>query len=275
MGLSAKTLALCATTLALSANASVLSSDFHTIFKREPPKALPSCATDADKKWQPAMDFDKDGCYNTPAIDADGNVAEGLQCGGAKNGNCRDESDLDNNNVYSRARCNNGWCGFLYGYYFEKDQSIDGSCGVGHPNDWEHVVVWVKDGDAMPSYVGASQHGNYEVKPASDVRFQDTHAKIVYHQDGGLTHSMRFANEADDAVENHKGVWFFGGLVGYSGFPTDDIRSKMLESDWGSAVPDIMDERFADKLEDSKGGNDIPVDTTMDNENSPGEPQGC
>ena len=83
------------------------------------------------------MDFDTDGCYNTPAIDGNGSVATGLDCGGAKNGHCRDLSDLQNNNVYSRARCNNGWCGFLYGYYFEKDQSVDGSCGVGHKNDWE------------------------------------------------------------------------------------------------------------------------------------------
>ncbi|RYC61707.1 hypothetical protein CHU98_g4504 [Xylaria longipes] len=39
----------------------------------------------------------------------------------------------DNNNVYSLAR---------YNY---------GSCGIGHPNDWEHVVVWGKDGNDMPS----------------------------------------------------------------------------------------------------------------------------
>lgn len=64
-----------------------------------------------------AMDFDTDGCYNSPAIDADGNLATGLNCGGAKNGNCRDLSDLQNNNVYSRARCNNGWCAFMYGKF--------------------------------------------------------------------------------------------------------------------------------------------------------------
>ncbi|KAH8161211.1 hypothetical protein CIB48_g7055 [Xylaria polymorpha] len=275
MGLSTKILALSIATLVLPVSASVLSSDFHTIFKSDPPKALPGCATDADKKWQPAMDFDKDGCYNTPAIDANGNIAQGLRCGGALNGSCRDESDLDNNNVYSRARCNNGWCGFLYGYYFEKDQSAAGSCGFGHRNDWEHVVVWVKDGDDMPSYVGASQHGKYQVKPASAVRFLDTHAKIVYHQDGGRTHSMRFANAADDAVENHKKEWFFGDLVGFSGFPTDELRDKMLSHNFGAAVPDIREAKFAKVMQRAKGGKNIPVDTKIDNENSPGEPQGC
>ncbi|TGJ88565.1 hypothetical protein E0Z10_g241 [Xylaria hypoxylon] len=285
MGISAKTLVLGTATLALSVNATAISLDPRAIFKRDPPTALPGCATDADKKWQPgnyalhskpathtSMDFDTDGCYNSPAIDADGNLATGLNCGGAKNGHCRDLSDLQNNNVYSRARCNNGWCGFIYGYYFEKDQTVDGSCGVGHKNDWEHIAIWVKDGDEMPSYVGVSQHGKYEVKAASDVRFQDTHAKVVYHQEGGLTHDFRFANEDDDNIENHTGEWFFGDLVGFLGFPSTELRDNMLGADWGSALPDIREDVFPGKLESSKGDNDIPTDTSVDGDNSPGEP---
>ena len=49
-----------------------------SLLKREPPSALPPNASGDELKWQPSMDFDRDGCYNTPAIDADGNVAEGL-----------------------------------------------------------------------------------------------------------------------------------------------------------------------------------------------------
>lgn len=44
---------------------------------------------------------------------------------------CRDATDLDNNNVYSRSRCNNGWCAHLYEYYFEKDVALEQVCGVG------------------------------------------------------------------------------------------------------------------------------------------------
>lgn len=40
---------------------------------RDPPAALPQAATDDQLRWQPSLDFDTDGCYNTPAIDADGN----------------------------------------------------------------------------------------------------------------------------------------------------------------------------------------------------------
>ena len=83
------------------------------IAARDPPKALPEHATDGQKKFQPAMDFDTDGCYNTPAINAQGKIAPGLghDNTGAAEG-CHDKSDLLNNNVYVRSRCNNGWCKF-------------------------------------------------------------------------------------------------------------------------------------------------------------------
>ncbi|KAF3003838.1 hypothetical protein E8E14_003406 [Neopestalotiopsis sp. 37M] len=38
------------------------------------PVALPEKATAEQIKFQPVLDFDKDGCYNAPAIDAEGNV---------------------------------------------------------------------------------------------------------------------------------------------------------------------------------------------------------
>lgn len=46
----------------------------------------------------------------------------------------------------------------------------------------------------------------------------------------------------------------------------------MYSNDWGHAVPDIAENNFASKLESAKGGNDIPVDTSVDGDNSPGEP---
>ncbi|KAI1120962.1 secreted protein [Nemania abortiva] len=205
-------------TLALFTNATAASPDAKHIFKRDPPTALPGCATDA------VMDFDIDGCYNSPAIDADGNLATGLDCGGAKDGNCRGLSDLQNNNVYSRARCNNGWYGFLYGYYFEKDQTVDGGCGV--------------------------------------VRFQDTHAKVIYHQEGSFTNDFYFANEDDDNIENHTKEWF----------PSTDLHDAMLNTDWGKALPDIGEDVYPGGLGSSRGGNDVPTDTSVDGENSPGQP---
>lgn len=68
--------------------------------KRDPPKALAELAT--------YLDFDMDGCYNTPAIGPDNAPAEGRLNGYTGGGvDCHDESDLDNKNVYVRTRCNN------------------------------------------------------------------------------------------------------------------------------------------------------------------------
>lgn len=151
------------------------------------------------------MDFDTDGCYNTPAIDANGYLNPGLDINDspAPEGGCRDEIDLRNNNVYSRSRCNNGWCGYMYGYYFEKDKSTHD----GHRHDWEHIIVWTQDD--QPKYVAASAHGGYDLRHWDDVTKHDgTHPKIVYHKDGILTHAFRFEKPGGEFPENHDKEWF-------------------------------------------------------------------
>ena len=75
-----------------------------------PPGALPEKAGKMEKSVQPAYDYDTDGCYATPAIGPDGSLNGGLELGGALNGECHDESDLENTNAYSRTKCSNGWC---------------------------------------------------------------------------------------------------------------------------------------------------------------------
>jgi hypothetical protein len=139
-----------------------------------------------------------------PAIGADGFLNPGMHCTESPQGGCRDAVDLDNNNVYSRSRCNNGWCAHMYGYYFEKDTS--GPACNGHRHDWEHIVVWTKND--QPQYVSVSAHGGFLIKHANNVRWTGTHPKVVYHKDGGLTHAFRFATADDEAIENHRGVWF-------------------------------------------------------------------
>jgi hypothetical protein len=153
-----------------------------------PPPALPQFATDSDAKYSPVLDYDTDSCYNVPAIGIDSNgntlISQGL---GHKNVGyttwCRDQSDLDNTNAYSRQRCNNDWCAYMYDYYFEKDvqQSYD-LADAGHTHDWEHIIVWVKSGDVQ--FVSCSKHGNWESKVAEIVLFDGTHPKMVYNKDG-------------------------------------------------------------------------------------------
>jgi hypothetical protein len=53
MGQSTRALVLSIAKLTLCANATVMSLDAEAILKRDPPTAIPGCATDVDRKWQP------------------------------------------------------------------------------------------------------------------------------------------------------------------------------------------------------------------------------
>ncbi|MEU6222932.1 NPP1 family protein [Streptomyces sp. NPDC047042] len=210
-----------------------------------PPTALPANADDLEKTWQPAYDYDTDGCYPTPAIGPDGTINGGLNPTGSLSGECHDTSDLDNTNGYSREKCNNGWCAIMYGLYFEKDQAVAGSSIGGHRHDWEHVVVWVQDGQAK--YVSTSNHGEFTVHAAADVRWDGNHPKIVYHKDGVATHDFRLANANDEPPENAYGTWRYPALVGWNGYPAG-LRDKLSAYDFGSANFGLKDANFAAHL---------------------------
>nr|WP_169313868.1 MFS transporter [Stackebrandtia nassauensis] len=215
----------------------------------DPPAALPASAPEADAKWQPALDYDKDGCYSTPAIGPDGTLNPGLNNSGDLNGNCRDQSDLDNTNAYSRSKCDDsGWCAYLYDLYFEKDQVVPGADAFGHRHDLEHIVVWVKDDQAQ--YVSTSQHGDYTTDPSDKVAWEGTHPKVVYHKDGGSTHCFRLGGD-DEAPENHYGAWQYPDLVGWDNFPSG-IRDTLVNADFGSASLAIKDGAFEDNLDKAK-----------------------
>ena len=221
-----------------------------------PPPALPGNASEMEEKFQPAYDYDTDGCYATPAIGPDGAIAPGLKLGGDMNGNCRDESDLENTNGYARSKCNNDWCAVMYASYFEKDQAAHGGGSAGHRHDWEHVVVWVHNGQA--EYVSTSEHGGFEIHERGDIPFEDSHPKIVYHKDGVSTHCFRAANGDDEPPENHKEAWQYPTLVGWDGYP-DGLRDKLAGADFGSATLGIKDDTFNDHLDKAKPS-DIPFD---------------
>ncbi|MEG3631467.1 NPP1 family protein [Streptomyces poriticola] len=221
-----------------------------------PPPALPGNADARERAYQPAFDYDTDGCYPTPAIGPDGAVNGGLKPTGALNGNCRDASDLANTNSYSRTKCSNGWCAYLYGLYFEKDQALPGIGLGGHRHDWEHVVVWVQDGTVR--YVSTSEHGSFAVHPRSSVRFEGTHPKVVYHKDGIGTHCFRLAGAGDEPPENHEGHWQYPTLVGWNGYP-GGLREKLSGHDFGSAHFGLKDGSFTSHLASAKPAG-IPFD---------------
>lgn len=214
-----------------------------------PPPALPANADAFEQTFQPAFDYDRDGCYSTPAISADGTVNPGLNPTGALNGSCRDASDLDNTNSYSRYKCNNGWCAIVYGLYFEKDQALPGISLGGHRHDWEHVVVWVQNNQAQ--YVATSAHGNFNIHHRDQIRWEGTHPKVVYHKDGISTHCFRPATNNDEPPENHKGTWQYPPLVGWNGYPAG-VRDKLVAHNFGSAHFGLKDGSFTSHLAKAK-----------------------
>ena len=234
----------------------------------DPPAALPAAAPAGDRTFQPARDYDSDGCKPSPAIGPDGTLNPGLKLGETPQKHCDDDAYLapDKNNGYSRSRCNNGWCAYMYTFYFEKDQSTSGPAALGHRHDWEHIVVWTQGNTAK--YVSVSCHDAYkgkgtaETRPAGKVRWEDTHPKVVYHKDGGLTHCFRFANTGDDRIENASGKWHYPSLVGWDNYPPG-IRDKLMNADFGEATIGIRDKnnKFLNELTKSKDatGASIPL----------------
>lgn len=215
----------------------------------DPPTSLSANADGLEQTFQPAYDYDTDGCYSTPAIGPDGSVNEGLNPSGDLNGQCRDSWDLDNTNGYARYKCNNDWCAIMYGLYFEKDQALPGSSLGGHRHDWEHVVVWVQNNEAR--YVSTSAHGDFNVYNRDQIRWDGTHPKIVYHKDGVSTHCFRPADSNDEPPENHDQAWQFPALVGWNGYPAG-VQEKLSQADFGSAVFGLKDGNFNYHLEKAK-----------------------
>lgn len=161
----------------------------------------------------------------------------------------------------------------MYDYYFEKDVALAYFLwDPGHRHDWEHIVVFTTQGDdAAPVAVAASQHGGYETKAAADVRWDGDRPKMVYHKDGLSTHNFRFASAADDDIENDLGVWFYGPLVSYNGFPSTALRGELMAADFGDANINIKDASFADSLERARGDYVPGFDSSVD-DGSPGDP---
>lgn len=232
-------------------------------------------------KFQPAIDFDLDSCYNTAAVGTDGQVNKGIDIPvrpppvptswifGSNNTEdrtipnlrgCRERDRLDHGQVYVRERCNHGWCAYMYGYYFEADIGWLNS----HTHDWEHIIVWTLNDNIF--FVSWSAHSDYTTHHQSTFLFEGTHVKMVYHLGGWGTHSFRKAAAKDDPVENHTGQWVKSPLVSLEKLNCDIVK-KLLNNNWGSAQPDLRKNRFGSSLNDW-----MPYDARNNEKYNPWEP---
>lgn len=220
---------------------------------------LPENADGYEASFSPAFDYDVDGCYAVAAISPDGTINGGLKTTGAINGSCRDQTDLDRSQTYARSKCNNGWCAIVYASYFEKDQAVHGSGLGGHRHDWEHVVSWVDQSTDRVEFVSTTQHSGQRTYARSEVQFDGTHPKVVYHKDGPSTHFFRLANTGDEPPENHYHSWRYPPVVGWNGWPTTELRDKLMTANFGSASIKVKDSSFEYLLDAAKPGG-IPFD---------------
>ncbi|WP_216367288.1 NPP1 family protein [Aeromonas media] len=208
--------------------------------------------------FEPVFDFDTDGCYPAAGISRSGQQNPGLNTTGAINGSCRDAGFLEISNTLHRYACIAGsggtYCAQFYDMYFEKDQTVHGSAGVGHKHDWESVAIWTTNG--VITHVGASAHGSMDTRAFSQVAKEGNHAKIVYHKDGGLTHAFRFASSTEPA-ENHYGYWVTPAVTTWyelkgDGISNQEMRNKLNSFDYGKASIKVKDSSFLTTINSSK-----------------------
>ncbi|CEI63420.1 hypothetical protein FVEN_g59 [Fusarium venenatum] len=201
---------------------------------------LPPKGDAEEEKYQPLLDFDTDSCYYTSAIDIGGRTNPGLEpYWGNSLSKCRESSRIHSSHVYSRQRCNNGWCAIMYEYYFEMDHTGFEAFGAGHKHDRENIVIFVKD--SQVKRVAPSCHGKYD-KASENFLTGGDRAKLVFHKDGLGTHCFRIATKKDDdKVENFTKDWILGSVLGWNHWPSGELKYKMFEA-WRSGVaPKLWD----------------------------------
>jgi hypothetical protein len=227
---------------------------------------LNESTTSFQKTFQPYFDYDTNGCLPATAINSSGTLNGGLDDSGSITGQCR-TNHLGSAQTYSRVKCNNGWCGIIYSLYFEKDMSCDNCTPTSHRHDWEAAVIWVRQGDATPSYASVSAHGEYTTASWSSVEKSGVRLKVVYHKGPNVwdTHSFRFAKAGEAAEAWPDGGWDFPRLVSWNSFPggtntwTASLQSTMQNATWGDANFPLKDGRFNSELSKAKPSG-IPFD---------------
>jgi len=245
-----------------------------------PVTPLPELATALDKRFQPAVDFDTDVCFNVSAVNASGGISAGASTYATRPpASCRNASYLAQSNVYSRSRCNNGYCARVYSYFWQSDFS--------HAYDWESIIVWTTDQGTSSTVVGVTRgdHGNWDTRATSggQLRFLSDstgqHVKMVYHYETwGFSHLWRFSktDNGDEPPENGTGSWVIQPLVSWNGYPSVSVRNTVSNYNFAGTNFDNKDARFSGVLTAALNTSMTPgFNPNLDSgTNSPGCPSG-
>jgi len=234
-----------------TASFSVLSGDFQALDEAYQGIAESNVVSQISN-YAPVFDFDGDSCLPSAAISRNGSKNGGLKTSGSQTGDCRSSNFLDLSNTYHRwvSKSSNGsvYTAHVYDLYFEKDQTSFGFLGGGadgHRHDVETVIMYFTNN--TPTHMAVSAHGDYTLKAWGDVDKVGTHPKVVYHQEGGLTHAFRFAS--DSTAENPYGQWVTPAIVSWyemlgDGISNTAMRTNINDFDYGSASFKFKDGSF-------------------------------
>lgn len=90
---------------------------------------------------------------------------------------------------------------------------------------------------------------------------------IVYHKDSlpAMTHCLRLANDDDIAgPENFSGSFYRSPLVGWNGWPSDEVWQAVVDA-WPEGVcPKWLDSEFGKALESAMGDSVPGFDPNVD-----------
>jgi hypothetical protein len=224
---------------------------------------IPELSDPQTRRLGVVFDFDTDSCYPSPAISPSGEVNGGMsvtQIDTSYVKGCREPSQLENSNTYHRRAViiKNGvtYEVRMYALYFMKDKDLplnQAEGGAGHRHDWEFALVWATNGTL--THASYSAHGHVTTKSVRDLSFDGwcpECTKIVYHKNGGSTHSMRFAG-TNEPPENDLHRWITPTVVDWHRLPAP-IRAKLNTHDFGQADCSVNDKHFPNEIGKSPPG---------------------
>jgi|AntRauTorcE11898_2_1112593.scaffolds.fasta_scaffold00582_5 hypothetical protein len=248
--------------VAVTASAPTIADDF--------PKLDGAGPQSIDAAWEilttsPRFDYGDNSCLPGTGISRDGQQNRGLKIAGDITGECRDNWQATSN-TFHRFVCKDSggdrYCAHAYALYFEKDQ-VTWNTG-GHKHDWEHAIVYTKNGNM--THTAVSAHGDMYTYHKNDFK-QDYygHPLIVYRKDcrgAFTTHAFVHHEEFDGLCTTVPGGvgWNIPTLVSWWTMTGDTVTNNVMRGrfnqwGWGSANMPINDYNFlGNVLDDLPGG---------------------
>ena len=205
---------------------------------------LPENVSPEVARIAPLWSFDEESCYPAAAISPDGSINAGLPLGGSLTAGCRDVEQLATANTFARrVEVQVGGRRFaatVFTLFFERDQILAGT-SLGHPCDWESIVVFetATPTSVEVTHAAFSAHGDFQLLDADSLPRRGGSICAVYYSGLVSTHSMRPATPR----EVDSGEWITPKIVEWDRM-SEQLRTALEKADFGRAVFPLSDDRL-------------------------------